>query len=110
MRMSDGKAKEERVSKRRVIPRDKIPGADHPSYVREEELVCPRCNHGNAMDQETCQQCSCPLQLSEELEKSIGGRLSRDGTGQVAVESTSDEGEVGGGGIIEELKAIPIFS
>ena len=62
IRIADGKAKDEgTVSKRRVIARDKIPGADPPSYVREEELVCPRCNHGNAMDQETCQNCNCPL-------------------------------------------------
>ena len=44
------------------------------------------------------------------MEKSIEGRLSREDTRQTGVESDSDEGEVGGGDLIEELKAIPIFS
>ena len=109
VRMADGKAKEDdAVAKRRVISREKIPGADPPSYVREEELVCPRCNHGNPKDKDSCQQCGFQLYLSEEDEKSIEGRLS--GAERPGVESDSDEGEVPGQDLIEGLKEVPFFA
>ena len=98
------------VANRRIIPPERIPGTASPSYAVEEVLVCPRCSHGNPKGEETCQQCAFPLHLTAEEEQSIERRLSGVESQQLGVESDSDEGEVPGQELVEELTQVPFFS
>ena len=98
------------VANRRIIPPSLILGTAPPIYVREEVLVCPRCAYGNPKREETCQQCMFPLHLTAEEEQSIERRLSGEESQQLGVESASDEGEVPGQELIEELSHVPFFA
>ena len=114
VRMSKGKlAGRSSVPKRRVVPSERVPGTAPPSYVREEEKVCPRCLHGNPKDEEVCRQCNFSLHLTEEEERTIEGRLTRAERAGTGVESATDEGYVPGEALIKlvkELKDVPFFA
>jgi putative ABC transport system ATP-binding protein len=111
VRLSDGKTEDDSlVSRRRIIPAFRIPGPPTQIEEREEEAVCPRCNHGNPKDDETCQRCRFPLQLTEEEQHSIEIRLSGADNRHLGVESASDEGQVSGQGLVDELKKVPVFA
>ena len=108
------------VSRRRIVPPERIPGPSHDSYIYEspseretaEEEVCPRCNFGSPKGEKVCQRCGFTTELTEQDERSIKDRLT--GTGSLGVESTSDEGaapgEVPGQELIEQLRAVPFFA
>ena len=109
------------VSKRRIVPPERIPGPSPDSYVYEslseqeaavEVEVCPRCNFGSPKGENVCQRCGFTTELTEQDERSIKDRLT--GAGSLGVESTSDEGEapgeVPGQELIEELRAVPFFA
>ncbi len=98
------------VANRRIIPPERIPGTAPTTYAVEEVLVCPRCAHGNPKGGETCQKCAFPLHLTAEEEQSIQRRLSGVESQQLGVESDSDEGEVHGQELVEELVQVPFFS
>ena len=98
------------VANRRIIPPSRILGTASPSYAREEVLVCPRCAYGNPKAEETCQQCAFPLHLTAEEEQSIERRLRGEESQQLGVESASDEGEVPGQELVEELSQVPFFA
>ena len=109
--MVDGRAVSDGpVSKRRVIPPDRIPGSEPESFVKEEEVVCSRCSFGNPKDESVCQQCNFSLHLTKEELESIEGRLSGVEHAALGVEDDSDEGEVHAKELIEELKEVPFFA
>ena len=111
VRMAEGKNVDDTlVSRRRIIHPARIPGPPTETYEREEELVCLRCNNGNPQDQEVCQRCAFPLVLTEEERQSIKVRMATAERHSLGVESASDEGEVPGQGMIEELREVPFFS
>ena len=111
VRMAAGRCVEDSlVTRRRIIPIERRPGIPVSEPVRDEEAVCPRCNHGNPTGGDACQYCKFPLQLSPEDEQSIKGRLNGSDNRWLAVESPTDEGGVPGQGLIEELKEVPFFS
>ena len=112
IRMAEGKCVDDRLeTRRRIIPAQRRPGTPVSGPVREEEeAICPRCNHGNPKEGETCQQCKFPLQLSDEDEQSIKVRLNGTDSRWLAVESPTDEVEGPGRELIDELKAVPFFS
>ena len=111
VRMRDGKTTEDRlVTKRRIIPLSRIPGPPPESEVREEQAVCSRYNHGNPQEAEKCQRCDFPLHLTPEEQESIEVRLSRKGSRWMGVESATDEGQIPGQELIDDLKEIPLFA
>ena len=89
-------------------PRPKM-SADAPDSDVTEETVCPRCNYGNPTHEEHCQRCKFILHLTTEDEQSIKDRLSGAEGRWLGVESVSDEGEVPGQGLVEELKDVSFF-
>ena len=97
------------VDKQRMITANRIPGGALRDYEREV-VVCSRCGYGNYQDMSECRRCTFPLQLTQEEEKAIEGRLSGTNAQALSVESPSDEGEVPAEDLINELKAIPLFS
>ena len=110
VKIADGKIEDEgQVSRRRVLPLSGVTGPPPATYEREV-TVCSRCNYGNFSDQELCQSCEFPLQLTEEEEQSIEGRLSGTERRWLGVESTSDEGDVPGQDMVVELKEVPFFA
>ena len=110
VRIAEGRTVDDQaVSRRRIIPSSRVPGPPPRSHTGEV-MVCPRCNYGNFTDEELCRRCQCPLQLTKQEEQSIEGRLSGTGSRWLGVESTSEEGEVPGHGLAEELKEAPFFA
>ena len=111
VRLVEGKPAEDRlVSRRRIIPSSRIPGPPTESQVRQEEAVCPRCNYGNTEAVEVCNRCGFPVHLTQDEQQSIQGRLSGSESRWLGVESASDEGDVPGGALIEELKEVSFLS
>ena len=111
VRIANGKTEDDSlVAKRRIIPAFRVPGTPTPVEDREEEAVCPRCNHGNERSEENCARCRFPLHLTPKEEKSIEIRISGSDNRLLGVESASDEGEVLGSEIVEELKEVPVFA
>ena len=111
LRIADGKAEDDTlVARRRIIPAFRVPGPPTQVEDRVEEAVCPRCNHGNPKEDETCQLCQFPLHLTADEQRSLEIRVSGSDNRLVGVESASDEGEVLGWEIVEELRALPVFS
>ena len=109
VRIAEGRTADDGpVSRRRIIPASRIPGSPPSSHAREV-MVCPRCNYGNFKDAERCQRCEFSLHLTEEEEQSIESRLSGAESRWLGVESASDEGEVPGQDLIDELKEVPLF-
>ena len=85
--------------------------SDTPSAeLGEESLVCHRCSAGNPESAELCQSCKFPLHLTQEEERSIEGRLSGVESRYLGVESTSDDADMPGGSLIEELKDVPFLA
>ena len=110
VRIAEGRTvDDEPVSKRRIIPRSRIPGSAPSGGIREM-IVCPQCNYGNFKDEELCKRCESPLHLTKGDEQRIEGRLSGLESGSLGVESASAEGEVPGNDLIEELKKVPFFA
>ena len=110
VKIAAGKAVEDSlVNKRRVIPSNRIPGGALQAHEMEV-VVCTRCSYGNFKGQQACRRCTFPLELTQEEEKSIEGRLSAADSRWVGVESPSDEGAVPAPELIAELKEVPIFS
>ena len=96
VRLTEGKAVEDRlVRNRRMIPAFRVPGPPPPTEEREEE---------------TCQRCKFPLNLSPEEANSIEVRLSGSSGRFQGVEDALDEGDVAGGQLIEGLREVPCFS
>ena len=112
VRIAEGRVvRDELVSKRRIVPQANIPGPiDLESDLRGEEMVCLRCNYGNPKEDEVCQRCGFILQLTKEEERSIEGRLSGADKRLQGVESASDEGEVPGQDLVEELKEVSFLA
>ena len=111
IRIADSRTAEDSlVSNRRIIPAFRVPGTPPQLEDRKEELVCPRCNHGNEQEHESCARCSFPLNLTPEEERSIEIRISGADNRLVGVESAYDDGEVLGAEIVEDLKEIPVFA
>ena len=109
--LAEGRIVDDRpVSDRRIVPPSTVTRPPADIEVEEEEVVCPRCNHGNAKDKETCQHCTFPLRLTPEERETIESRLSGIASRWLGVESPLDEGEVPGYDAIEELKEVPVFS
>ena len=98
------------VPRRRIIRPSREPGPPGGSQVREEEVVCARCNYGSSIGAEICWRCKFPLNLTTEEEQSIAGRLSGAESRWLRVESASDEGQIPGQDMIEELKEVPFFT
>ena len=110
VRMADGRTvSDELVSRRRIVSSSKM-SADAPDSDVTEETVCPRCNYGNPTHEEHCQRCKFILHLTTEDEQSIKDRLSGAEGRWLGVESVSDEGEVPGQGLVEELKDVSFLS
>ena len=69
VRMAEGRVvDDELVARRRVIPPSKR-AALVQSETKEDEVLCPRCNFGNARGEATCRRCNT----------SLGGRESSGG-------------------------------
>ena len=98
------------VERRRIIRLATTAGPTLDTYVREAEIVCPRCNYGNPDNKETCRRCGFPLRLTPEAQEIIRDRLKGEEDRWGGVESSTDEGEVPGQELINELKRIPFFS
>ena len=111
VKIADGLTEDEGpVSRRRLVPASRIAGGPSQAYEREA-VVCPRCSLGNFSDEEVCRRCKSPLSLTEDEEESIEGRVSGTELQWLGPESDTDEQEeTPGGGLIEELAAVPIFS
>ena len=105
-----GTVDDDLVSERRVIGSSAIATGAHVVVEGQEERVCARCSYGNSKEQETCGRCQFPLDLTEEEEQSIEGRVSGADSRWQGIESVSDEGELPGQSLIDELKEIPVFS
>ena len=110
VRIEEGRTVDEGlVSERNVVSSPGVLTRPSDGGERRDENVCPRCNHGNPKDAETCQRCKFPVHLTAEEQQSIEGRLSGESHWQ-AVESASDEGDVPGQDLVDELKKVPFFS
>ena len=110
IRISEGRTVDEgTVSNRRIIPSSRRPGPAAGPAGREV-VVCPRCNYGNFGDAELCTRCESPLHLTKEEEQSIETRLSGTDSRMLGVESSSEEGDVPGGDLVEELAEVPFFA
>ena len=108
VRIAEGRSVDDApVQKRRIIPEKRIPGP--PPRRKGEVAVCPRCDYDNPPDREECLKCYTALDLTKEEQQSIEGRLTGAGTRWLGVESTSDEGEVPGREMVDELKRVPFF-
>ena len=101
---------DELVSKRRIIPASTIPGLPLDTEERDVELLCPRCGFGHAAEADVCDRCHFSLHLTEEEAKTIEGRLSGTESRWLGVESHSDEGEVPGQNLIDELKEVSFLA
>ena len=111
VRITDARNRDDSlVSKRRIIPAFRVPGTPPQEEHREEEAVCPRCNHGNQRSEETCARCRFPLTLTPEEERSIEIRISGEDNRLLGVESAYDDDDVLGAEIAEELREIPVFA
>jgi CRP-like cAMP-binding protein len=55
-------------------------------------------------------RCQCPLDLTEGQERSIAERVSGRESRLLGVESSTDEGEVPGQDMVEQLKQLPVFA
>ena len=111
VRIAQGRViSDEMVPKRRIVPASRLPGAPTVDEEKPEAKVCPRCNHGNPRDWDVCQSCSFVLQLTEEELQSIERRLQGQESRWLGVESSSDEGEVPGQDVIEELRQVSFLA
>ena len=111
IRLDGGKTVHDKLlSRRRTIPPSRIPRTPAESHVSEDETICPRCNHGNPGEKEFCQRCECRLKLTVEEEEAIKSRLSYAESRWLGVESASEDGEVPGQVLTEELKAVQFFN
>ena len=109
VRIAEGRTQDSGpVTKQRIISQAKVPGSAPRSHQREV-TVCPRCSYGNFQDQELCSRCQWPLQLTQDEEQSIEGRLGGAEGSHLGVESSSDDGEVPGQELAEELGDVPVF-
>ena len=108
MQINHGKLKDcGKVSKRRIVPPEKIGGLPFPIY---DQVVCARCNEGNPKDKDKCKKCKFPLYLTKEEEQTIEGRLSGADKGQVGVESTSDDSDGPVHPLVRELQKVPFLA
>ena len=110
IRISEGRTVDEGpVSNQRIIPSSRRPGpASEPGG--REVVVCPRCSYGNFGDAALCTRCEWPLHLTKDEERSIETRLSGTDSRMLGVESSSEEGDVPGGELVEELAKVPFFA
>ena len=111
VKMAQGQTvSDELVPKRRVVSQSGLALADQDGDVAEGVAVCPRCNYGNPVEDQHCQRCKFILHLTEEDELSIKGRLSGTESRWLGVESISDEGEVPGQDLVEELRDVSFLA
>ena len=111
IRIANGQASDEGlVPKRHIVPAARIPGPPTEIEVSQTEGVCPRCNYGNPETDDICQRCKFPLRLTEEEGKTLESRLSGADSRVIGVESPSDEGDVPGQELADELKELPFFA
>ena len=101
---------DELVPRRRIVSQSRQGLTDPDQDVVEGEAVCPRCNYGNPVEEQHCQRCKFILHLTEEGELSIKGRLSGTESRWLGVESVSDEGEVPGQDLVEELRDVSFLA
>ena len=110
VRIEEGRAADEGlVSERNVATSRGVLTRPSDRDEKRDENVCPRCSYGNSKEEETCQKCKFPIHLTAEEQQSIEGRLSGESHWQ-AVESASDEGDVPGQALVDELRMVPFFS
>ena len=110
LRIEKGKVIEDRLVSRRRILRQPDESTGRDDTEQEEQSVCPRCNLGNRQGRPSCKRCSCPLDLTEVQEQTIAERVAGRKNELLGVESASDDGDIPGLQLAQELQQVPVFA